>query len=664
MKRRPAMPQIRPGVCTQWVVEAPAGSLRRRLLTEWLARQPEAAATSHFLSCDFGFAGPWAGLADLIIRLLPEVVVHAPDLLELHAGELTLVLPSLRHKLQVLNPTLTDIASPAEKVRNYPLDRAYRIVHGVVNFMSAWSARRGAGPWIIVCDRFDDAGALVKMFFRELMRRRGRELDLTLILAVRPGSAGQITVAEGCERVELRWDLPEEEEPRPDPAHMADLARELEEQYRGDLHGMTESIPKLVYYWRNSDSSERALFWISYAFGCYNHFGLYEDALRYGGEVLRHLDSVLAAARAFSRWNLVGSLANCYLALKQPEKALAMVETEGLAKVDEAGDRSRIYYVLALIHSRFLPKPDFAQAEDYIAKGLEILKNADVPDHERYFLVVFLNNGLAYVRHRQGRPQEALDLCRRGLELLETHLLPDHHRLHRSVLVYNMAQVYAALREYDQAVAYYSAAMECDPNYSEYYNERGGALLSLGRLDEAIADFHKAIELSAPYQEVWTNLGQTYKKAGRLPEAVHAYSQALDLEPDRMLPRLGRAQAREALGHAREALADYTFALDRDAAQPLALANRATLWYELGELDKSAEDLDRAVALEPDNAEIRYNRAMVLTDLGRNAEAACELKTFLGLRPQCEERSEVEARIASIVSGGHGPRAPEHAPAQ
>jgi len=649
------IPETRPGEPAQYIVEAPDSAERRRLLAVWLERERAAGATTHLLSCDFGFAGPWAGLADLLRAIVPEAEREVPGLVERHADELTLVLPSLRQTLSSLNPTLTDTASPGEKVRNYPMDRAYRIVQGLIDFLSAWSAHRQAAPWVIACDRFEDAGALVKLFFRELARRRGKELGLTLICAVTPGAADGVELAEGCPTTVLRWALPAEPELPADPRRMSKLARELEATCENDGWKLNENIPRLIYYWQRSETPEKALVWMGMAFGEYNHFGFYEDALRYGNEIVAHLDAIIASTEEFTRWNLVGSMVNCYLALNRPEEALDIIEREGLAKVDDGGDRSRIFYILALIHSRFLPKPDFQKAEGYIDRGLAELKTAAIPEHEKTFLEVFLNNGLAFIRHRQGRPQEAIDLCQQGYEMLEEKLLHDHHRLHRSVLLYNMAQVYAALQEREKAVEYYSAAMKYDPNYSEYFNERGNTYLSLGRPDLAIADYREAIQLSAPYQEVWTNLGQAYRATGSLPEAVEAYSRALDLEPYQMLPRLGRAQAYDALGRSREALSDYTDALDREPAQPLALANRATLWYELGELGKAVEDLDRAVALQPDNPELLFNRAVALADLARSAEAVRDLHAVLALGVEGEERADIEARIAGLTGAEPAP---------
>ncbi len=657
MNQEPTLPDIDSSACIQYVVEAFDTSERKRLLAAWLERQHHSGATTHFVSCDSQRAGLWAGLSDLLRGIVPEVEGEAPDLIRRHSHELTLVLPSLLRTLEVPNQNLADLAIPEEKVRNYPVDRAFRIIHGLIDLLSDWNSRRHSAPWVIVCDRFDEAGALVKMFFRELMRRRGRTLRLTLVLAVRPGKAGML--ADSVEATYLQWHLQEEQERRPDPRQMEERARDIEAQGKDDYLILREHLSELIYYWRNSNHPEKSLVWVGFAFSEYNHFGFYEDALPYGMDVLRNLDVILASETTpFTRWNLVGALTNCQLALGQPEKALEIAEHEGLAKVDDLADRSRIFYVLALIHSRFLPKPDFAKAEDYISRGLEVLEKADVPEHERLFMEVFLYNGLAYIRHRQGRPQEALAFCRSGFELLETKLRPDQHLLHRSVLLYNTAQVYAALREWNKALEYYTATMKFDPNYSEYYNERGNTYLNLGRLDEAIVDYHCAIELSAPYQEVWTNLGQAYKLAGRLPEAVEAYSHALDLDPHQVLPRLGRAQSYDALGRTQEALKDYSAALQQDPTQALALINRASLWYDAGELQKSLEDLDRAVALEPANADFRYNRSVALADLGRCAEAIRDLQFFLELRPDTAERDEIEVKIACLSAS------PEPQPSQ
>jgi tetratricopeptide (TPR) repeat protein len=629
------------------LLEAPAGAARRRYLEEWAGQERAPRAASWYLPANADFGGPWAGVKELLRGLLPLVEKEAPELMARHDTELLHVLPTLKKKLPAKRLTLTDLAFAEEKVRNYPMDRAYRIVHGLIDFLAAWQERARFSSWTIVCDSYDEAGSLGGRFFRELIRRRGRQLGLTLVLAGKPGAFDAAAFPGEFATVKVRPTLGRVEEPAPSPAAMASKAIALMQEVAGDDLKRTELLPELIYYWLRSDTPEHALPWQAWAFAEYNHEGFYEDALPYGQVVLNNIDTICGQT-VFTRWNLAGGLCNCYLALLQPERALEIVEKEALHHVTDPADLARIHYVLALIHARFLPKPNFSKAEEYIERGLFHLESDRVSQRDHAFLTVFTLNGLAYVRHRQGRPQEALDLCQSGFETMGQEFSPSKHRLHRSVLLYNTGQVHAAMGDAQRGIDYYSEAIEMDPNYSEYQNERGNLYLQLGRLDEAIADYHSAIASSPPYWEVWSNLGQVHKLKGQLAEAIAAYDRAIDIDPGQLLPWLGRAQALEAAGRPEAALADYSAALALDPKQPLALSNRAEILYSQGRLDLALEDLGRAIELDRANPGLYYNRSVALADSGDPERAAEDLRAYLRLLPGAEDRAEVEQRIGQL----------------
>jgi tetratricopeptide (TPR) repeat protein len=576
---------------------------------------------------------------------VPEIEKAAPSLIRQHASEVGLILPTLRRRISIENRTLTDIASPNEKVRNYPMDRAYRLVHGLIDLLDSWQAHAALPGWVIVCENFADSGDLVQFFFRELMRRRGASLNLTLVLAGPIGSSPVGTFWREIETVMVTASLPGDPEHETDRHENTILAKKLEEVANTNRLEREERLPDLIHHWQLSENPTRAIFWRCLALAQAHHCGFYVDALRYGLSVLGDIEYICEVEKMFPRWTVVGTIVECYLALGKPELALELSLSQGIEKTNDPATIVRISYVLALIYARFLSVPDFEKADAFVTKGLEALEQADIEDNDRHFLKVFTLNGLAFVRHRQGRPEEALELCKSGFALLQEQLRPDQHRLHRSVLLYNMAQVYAAMSLYDEALVNYGAAIEFDPNYSEYYNERGNIYLKIGRLPEAIIDYETAIRLSAPYHEVLINMGQAYKVLGSYDNAVEAYSKALDLNPDQVLPLLGRAQAHEALGRVEEAIVDYTEALKLDPNQPLALANRATLHYEAGRSEEAARDLDRALELDPGNPDLYQNRAIALSAAGRNEEANCDFLAYLKLRPDAEDREVVQAQI-------------------
>jgi tetratricopeptide (TPR) repeat protein len=630
-------------------IGASSGSQRRAFLRERMDEaQAAAGARTWILPCHFDEGGPWAGIKNLFEDLVPEIRDEAPDLLVSHDYELLNAVPALRRTMAVRNPNLTDAASNPERVRNYPSDRAFRIVHGLIDLLDEWKRLHPGGPWVIALDDYDHSSQLARRFFRELMRRRGREFGLVLVLAMDPG-AEELLAEQLPSPVTSRVRL--ELEPDPgvpvDQTEAARLAQELEDRIGDDLLEAEIHFSELIRLWTAAGHPDRAFHWQFEALSTHNSLGFYEDALTYG-------HPALANAKLYRpdddtlRWRIFIKLFMCYVALNEPEAALRLAEEEALGKVTKPDRLCRLYYLISMLYARYFAQRDLNLAEEYLERGMEEIARSEVPESEKHFQTVFNRNGLAMIRFFQGRFEEAIGLCRDGFERLEKHLGPDKHRLHRSVLLYNTAQVYAAIGKHAEAIEGYTAAMEMDPNYSEYYNERGSLHLKLGRPDLARDDYLKAIELSPPYQEVRTNLGQCYRQLGLMAEAVETYSSALDLEPDQLLARIGRAQALEALGHPEQALVDYTEALRLDPRQPKILANRAVLLYEAGRLQESLADLSHAIELEPDLAELHQNRAIVLTDLSRYEEAGQELREYLRLNPKAEDRDEVIARLASL----------------
>jgi tetratricopeptide (TPR) repeat protein len=630
------------------VVEAAPGDGRRDQLAARLRHAAAGAARTWLLACDFADGGPWAGLHEFFAELLPAIRAERPDLIARHDYELVHVLPELKREMTVRHPTLTDLSPPEEKVRNYPADRAYRIVHGLIDLLDAWKGP-SEEPWVLACDGYDAMGHIGRAFLRELMRRRGERLRVALIAGVRPGHGEQARGELGGRSVLLTLDLPIEPPPVVDRQEMATLAQEMEARVAGNRLEIQIHLPALVRLCRLAGAPDRVAKWQYWGLEIFNTLGFYEDAIHYGESALEFFREHPKPGHEGLRWAIFVKLFMSYVALEQPERALHLAEKEAIGKIADPQQLSRLSYLLAMLHSRYLPSRDLGKGEAYLETGLADLRGADMNEDERHFQSVFNRNGLAMIRHFQGRFPEAIELCREGFRELEIHLQQDRHRLHRSVLLYNMAQVYAAVGESDEALRHFALAMEMDPHYSEYYNDRGNILLKLGRLAEAGADYRKAIALSPPYHEVYTNLGQCYRRMGSFDDAVQAYSTSLDLHPRQPLALAGRGQCHDAQGRLDEAEADYSASLALDPRQWDVLASRAVVRYLAGALAGSLADLDQAVELAPQNADLYQNRAVALADLGRVQEAARDLETCLRLRPEAEDRQEVEHRLQTLT---------------
>jgi tetratricopeptide (TPR) repeat protein len=265
------------------------------------------------------------------------------------------------------------------------------------------------------------------------------------------------------------------------------------------------ALPKLIHLWQHSRFPERASRWQVAAIEQYNHYGLYAASLQYADTVEANLDRIFAEDPA-EYLPAVAGLYYCWVPLDQAERAHDVID-RAMRCVKDPATFPNLYYLQAMLYTRFLAPVDLTKAEELLERSLALLAELEIPESERQFWTVFTMNGLALVRVRQSRPREAVDLCRARLERLNAHFDPGRHRLHRSVLLYNIAQVYAQIGPFDEAIEYFGQTIAMDPNCSEFHNERGAVLFKLDRLVEAEADYLRAIDLSPPYPEMWINLG-------------------------------------------------------------------------------------------------------------------------------------------------------------
>lgn len=646
------VPETQASLCQVLVLEGSAGSPRKRWLDERLHDAAMSGARTFQLSCHFPEGGPWAGVSNLFSALFPEIQERRPDLVKHHSLELVYAVPQLRKCLTVSNPTLTDLSSNQERVRSYAADRAFRTVHGLIDLLDSWKTGQTPDtPWVIACDGYDQAGAMSSRFFSELIRRRGQSAHISLVVAVEKGQGEEVCRLFRSNRADVSLsslDVPAEPAAVLDSSAAAEIASKMEEQIGEDGIETQIHLSDLIRLWGQAGRPDKVLYYRWFGLDVFNTLGLYADALRYA-------DGLLAFAfehapdDKYMQWSITVKVLNAHIGLQDVDATLNLAEGAAMELANPVPAwRSYLFYMLAMLYARYQKPRDLAKGEDYLDRGLLALGEAKLPEDDIHFHSVFNRNGLAMVRNFQGRPQEAIELCRTGLDRLNTHLAADKHRLHRSVLVYNIGQVYLAIGSHDEALKHYASAIAMDPNYSEYYNERGSIFLQLGRLEEALTDYLKAIELSPPYFEVFTNLGQCYRRMGNLAEAIESYSRAIDLEPNHVLALLGRAKAHEESGHRAEAIADYTLALGHDPTLWEAFASRGVLHYESGNLHASLAGLNRALEIKPDRSELYENRATVLLDLSRPDDAARDLKTAMGLVSSEEDKSAIAARLHAL----------------
>ena len=592
---------------------APSGEERAALLRR--------LAGGSRIDCDRRTEGAWSGVSDLLRTWVRRIQPLAPELIDRYAYELEMALPERRREESTERKSLAETAANDERIRVFPADRIARVVQGLIDFLLAATRAVGDRSLTLGCDAWDESSHIGRSFVHELVRRYAG-FPLELVLAVAPDRAAETAATwPGPPFQEAHHPLLLAAAPGLAPAEAAIQAERLTDALAADPSRAETAVHRLISFLETSGDLHRSLVARAKALQLYNHHGFYEDACEFVAPVIAGLDDLCQRDETL-RLSLLVQVYTTLVATGRAEQVLPILQGEGLPKVGDPKVRARIHYMLAMMHLRFLPVRTPELAERHLLASIEEAERSDAPEEVKQFNIAFSTNGLALVRSRQGHPEEALALCQECLRRIETYFSRGRHVLFRSVLIYNIAQVYAVMNRLAEAIDHYTAAIELDPNYSEYYNERGSLLLKVNRFAEAAADYRRAISLSPPYAEVWTNLGQCHRLLGEMAAAAECYTRALDLSPDQFLAWVGRAQALRALGRREEAVADYGDALRLDPSLPLVWANRAVLHHEAGRHSEALADLDEAIRLAPGNPDLLRNRAVALAALGRPVEAA------------------------------------------
>jgi tetratricopeptide (TPR) repeat protein len=587
------------------------------------------------VDADFESGGTWAGAAALVELAFHECAeAGLVDLLQRHNYELYMALPGLRDRIPLINGCLTDLAEGLEKTRNYALDRAYRIAHGLVDFLLGWRARGRAddGLLVIVVDRLANAQHLGQRFFLELARRGtatanllvvvpSADANLPAIAAAAPRLAGvPIHLAGAPAR------LDDSASRRPPIATEA----EAEESIPALLRAKTveiESRRLRAYYTATGNDFAHAQASLAAMSAC-NHFGYYHEARAFLPDVMPYFEQI-AGDDEEKRWNYTGNIYHSLLVTGAPDEARHMVETLAQPHISRVSLLARMEYVFGIHELRFSTQCDLGIAEKHLVAATQLMAACgdDLPAEEVSFLRVFIDNGLALLRVRQGRKSEAIALCQAGFKLLDEALGPQMHKLHRSVLQYNTAQVYNMMGEVETALAHYEQAISMDPNYSEYYNDMGNIFQRQGRFDDALAAYEKAVRLSPPYAEVHFNLGLCWARRGDWQAAMAECRRSLELNPDQLDTQLVLGEIYQQLDQTQDALGCYEHAIEIDPVSVVAHVNKAVTLFNMDRFAESLVAIDAAIALDPNEPGHFEKRANILRSLEQRENSADDAQT-------------------------------------
>ncbi|MER5640572.1 tetratricopeptide repeat protein [Kitasatospora sp. NPDC002227] len=644
--------------------------------------------------------GPYTAAGHLLLEIVPDALVRCPDSVARHDVELLSVSPELRAIVPASRETLTSLAVPAERTRFYSRLRTLRIAHGLTEFLTDYLKALGDGPRTLVVHDLHHGDPTDRELIAVLLRRMDPAV-LTLVVTTGTAQVGEpdtpvaVPLSEALEVHCRRLDHGGEPAPLPpaigrlfveedgtsdDPRVLA-AYRSLPPEERALLHDTRRQVLELrgepslalgAIAWHaehGSDPSGAGRKALAHALNHCMDLGFYHAVVDYG---LRGRALTAFADDPDAWWVFSTKTTTSYAALGVPERALP-IYAEARAASDNPAFHMQAAYATAMLYTRHLDEDhrDHVLARGWINQAIAFARLHSAPK-ERAMQTAFNRNGLALIEVHDKRPLEALKLLDESMALLDETLDPGEQGLHRSVLRYNRAQVYNSLGRYEEALADYGSVIELDPNYAEYWFDRGAIRRKADQLDLALADFEQAIRLSPPFPEAYYNRADVRAALGDLAGAVADYGYVLELEPKFTDAYLNRASLLWDLGDQAGAWRDVetglriepensqllclkgqlsaeeedfeaaglalSAALESDPANAEAWALRGGLAHQQGELAKALADLEQARTHSADPG-IAFNLAVARHDSGHLAEALELLDEVV------EETGDEDARL-------------------
>ena len=683
--------------------------------------------------CHRRLRGPYTGANALLRGVVPSLLEVDSELVASRATEVVTMAAELSPIIPVPPQTLTNLANRAERTRFYSVARTLRLSHGATELLLDWARLLRPQGVVIEFAELDDADPTDREFVSVLLRRcdprkvtviaEAREADDALGDALaryarpvsRPVKTGprwqagtdlaQIFIDSDGTSTDPRVcaayeELPADQRARRHDARAATLAATGEPSVRFG------AIPYHLEHGTDpvGAGGEAVLAAVEETFD----LGCYEASLELAA---RGRELVAGTEQPERYWNFTNKVGACLSYLKRGARGFSYFDE--LRRITTNPDvHMNSCYMMAMLYTRHLPPGDHDEfrALEWVNTAIALADRHPDP-HRRVFMGAFMRNARALVELHRGDPEAALTLVNEAIAMTDADLGPDEQLLHRSVLLYNRAQIRNAMSDFTGSLRDYDVVISRDPEYGDYYFERAGVRRSAGQYDGALADYATAIKLSPPFHEAHYNRADMLRELGDMDAALADLDYAAVLDPNHVDTLVNRADLLLERGDAERARADieagleldpananlltakgslladsgdtdgahasYAAALASDPGFAAAWANRAVLLFAAGNLTEAVNDLDRAIALGDDPA-LRANRAIALADLGEHGRAIADLDlavgAFNGEAPDLLYRrgasryalgdtegalADWQAHLAAYGSGGTSPYAEE-----
>ncbi|MGA1262938.1 MAG: tetratricopeptide repeat protein [Prochlorothrix sp.] len=178
--------------------------------------------------------------------------------------------------------------------------------------------------------------------------------------------------------------------------------------------------------------------------------------------------------------------------------------------------------------------------------------------------------------------------------------------------------------------------------------QKGIEATQAGRFEEAEAYWSAAIEIYPQNPAAWSNRGNARVSQFKLEAAIEDFNQAVDLAPNLPDPYINRGTAWEGLKEWDKAIADYNYALTLNPRDAVGYNNRGNAYGGAGNWEAASQDFQKAAILAPGFAGANVNYALSLYQLGDVKESTRLLR---GLVRRYSQFADPRAALTAVLWG-------------
>ena len=184
-----------------------------------------------------------------------------------------------------------------------------------------------------------------------------------------------------------------------------------------------------------------------------------------------------------------------------------------------------------------------------------------------------------------------------------------HKNAHHARPVYNRGHALRRAHMFDRAEHDYLEAIRRE-SYVQAYTNLANMYAELGRFDEAIGLLDQAITLKPPVAVLYNNRGSIYLRRGQHEAAQQDFQRAIAWSPDYAMAYYNRGRLLVEQGRDDEAVAEYSIAIEKDSRSFEAFVNRGNTYFRQRRFPQALEDYDQAVMLRPGHPSVAFYRGL------------------------------------------------------